>query len=404
MLRKNEILAHMRILAIETSCDETAVSILECSGGFDAPTFSVLGTGLFSQAHLHEKYGGVFPALAKREHQKNLVPLLEIALGEAKLDVGETFSVDEATLVTILTHEQELLSQLTAYFASHNKIPDIDAIAVTQGPGLEPALWVGINFAKALSYVWKKPLIPVNHMEGHIFSVLLNSSISYQLSATIAFPALALLVSGGHTELQLVHDWLSYERLGETRDDAVGEAFDKVARLLGLPYPGGPQISKLAAEARAENAKAYNITLPRPMIKSDDYDFSYAGLKTAVLYATKEHGDMDDIYKKEMAREFEDAAVDVLVAKTKKALEEHAPKTFIVGGGVIGNQYLRERLTALIADVSPETTILLPTKELSTDNAVMIGIAGYFRYEKTPSGYGVFDPSQTLKASGTLRL
>ena len=249
-------------------------------------------------------------------------------------------------------------------------------------------------------------------MEGHVFSVLTNgkeisndkSQISNKESVTIEFPALALLVSGGHTELQLVRDWLSYERLGETRDDAIGEAFDKVARLLGLPYPGGPEISKLASIARAENSNTYTITLPRPMIKSNDYDFSYAGLKTAVLYAIKEHGDMDDTYKKEMARAFEDAAIDVVCAKSEKALAEYLPKTFITGGGVIGNTYLRERLTTLIQTKFPETKILFPTRELSTDNAVMIGMAGYLRYEKTPHTYGVYNQSQTLAASGTLRL
>ena len=399
----------MRILAIETSCDETAVSILECSGGFEAPNFKVLGTGLYSQAHLHEKYGGVFPALAKREHQKNLVPLLKVALGEAGSMNHESRieNLDSCFVIldSILEHESELKTQLIEYFSQNPSVPDIDAITVTQGPGLEPALWVGINFAKALSFVWQKPLIPVNHMEGHILSVLIKQDSSSQLPASpILFPAIALLVSGGHTELQLVHDWLSYKRLGETRDDAVGEAFDKVARLLGLPYPGGPQISKLAAEARTTDSNTYTITLPRPMIKSDDYDFSYAGLKTAVLYATKEHGEMDDLYKKEMSREFENAAVDVLIAKTAKALDEYTPRTLIVGGGVIGNVYLREQLTKLIQDKAPDTALLLPTKELSTDNAVMIGIAGYLRYEKTPDMYGVFDPSQTLKASGTLRL
>ncbi len=400
----------MRILAIETSCDETAISILECSGGLSAPVFSLLGTGLFSQAHLHEKYGGVYPNLARREHEKNIIPLLEVALKEAgglKIEDGEEINLDSVfpTLESILIREQILTPQFKEFLTKNPHIPDIDAIAITQGPGLEPALWVGVNFAKALSYVWQKPLIPVNHMEGHILSVLINPDPSSPLLApTISFPAIALLVSGGHTELQLVNNWLSYTRLGETRDDAVGEAFDKVARLIGLPYPGGPEISRLAGEARKNPSADIAIKLPRPMIKSDDYDFSFAGLKTAVLYMTRDHGEMSDAYKRELAREFEDAAVDVLCTKTKKALDEFGATTLIVGGGVIGNKYLRERLASLLSEEFPNVQLCMPTRDLSTDNAIMIGIAGYLRYEKTPTEYSIFSPDQTVRASGTLRL
>ncbi|GMU74418.1 MAG: tRNA N6-adenosine threonylcarbamoyltransferase [Candidatus Campbellbacteria bacterium] len=386
----------MKILAIETSCDETAVSILECSGDATTPRFSVLGTGLYSQASKHAEYGGVYPNLAKREHQQNLVPMLTLSLKELNADIRNPEKAgDPEALKKILAREDALLEQLETYLKEHPGNPGIDAVAVTQGPGLEPALWVGLNFGKALSAAWGVPLIPVNHMEGHVVSVLTEHP-------DVSFPAVALLVSGGHTELQVVRTWGSYELLGETRDDAVGEAFDKVARLLGLPYPGGPEISRLAADARAGNVKA-PFSLPRPMLLSDDYDFSYAGLKTAVLYKVKELGTLTDEQKKEIAREFEDAAVEVLVKKTEKALQETGAHTLIVGGGVIANTYLREELSAMLSRYSG-TRLLLPTRELATDNAVMIGVAGYIAYVKKPDAFGVFSPEQTLPALGTMRL
>jgi len=403
----------MRILAIETSCDETAVSVLECSGTTTDLAFNVLGTGLYSQAKKHAEFGGVYPNLAKREHQQNLVPMLEIALSDAKLPTHDA-SFDLDGVQKILEREADLFDTLKAYFEKNPHIPDIDAIAVTQGPGLEPALWVGLNFAKALSFAWSIPLIPVNHMEGHVLSVLHEREHN-----TVDFPAIALLISGGHTELVLVEDWLTYERIGETRDDAVGEAFDKVARLLDLPYPGGPHISALAEMSRmeanktqvnadtnsrisADHLRQSAIHFPRPMIGTDDYDFSFSGLKTAVLYEVKKQETITDVYRREIAREFEDAATDVLAAKTKRALEDHGAQTLIVGGGVIANTHIREALSKVAQDVG--TKIFLPSRELSTDNAVMIGIAGFLNYIKTPGAYGVYDPAQILAAKGTLRI
>ncbi len=395
----------MKLLAIETSCDETAVSVLSCSGDARAPQCTVLGTGLYSQASKHAEFGGVYPNLAKREHQHNLVPMLEIALKELNVDMRAVPRTDSESLRKILEREGRLLEELNSYLATHPENPGIDAIAVTQGPGLEPALWVGLNFGKALSSAWQIPLIPVNHMEGHIVSVLLHGNEGTgngHQGTDVSFPAVALLVSGGHTELQLVRDWGSYELLGQTRDDAVGEAFDKVARLLDLPYPGGPEISRLAAEARSADMKA-PFSFPRPMLRSDDYDFSYAGLKTAVLYKTKELGALSDAQKKEIAREFEDAAIEVLIEKTKKTLLATGARTLIVGGGVIANAYLRDELAAMLSEF-PDVRLLLPTRELSTDNAVMIGIAGYIAYKKNPASFGVFSPDQILRAHGTLRL
>src|SRR3990167_7330793 len=238
----------MKILGIETSCDETAVSIVEAQGDFNTPVFTVLGNALYSQVKLHAEFGGVYPNLAKREHARNLVPLLEKTLTEAEVYFigGKEFSeTQKITLAELFSHEPELLKQFLVQIPKL-AAPDIDAIAVTAGPGLEPALWVGINFANALGIVWQKPVIPINHMEGHIVSSLLEPSKKHSniLQNIRMFtmrknnmPLLALLISGGHTELVLMKDWFEYEMIGETLDDAVGEAFDKVGRMLSLPYP-----------------------------------------------------------------------------------------------------------------------------------------------------------------------
>ncbi len=396
----------MRILAIETSCDETALALLECSGDLQSPIIQPISQALYSQVKEHAPFGGVFPALAKREHIKNIVPLFLECLEKGEMLKKGSNQPDEekiATIRKILEHEGVLADFFIEHIVPLER-PAIDAIAVTRGPGLEPALWVGVNFAKALSYLWDMPIVPTNHMEGHIASVLVNEGAS-----EIAYPALALLASGGHTELVLIDKPLSYRRIGQTRDDAVGEAFDKVARLLGLPYPGGPQISKLAAIVReripnksASNPHESDIKFPRPMVNSDDYDFSYAGLKTAVLYKIQELGELTDELRERIAYEFEEAATDVLISKTKKALEAHGAQVLIVGGGVIANVYLRERLTNLAAESG--VTLMLPTRELSTDNAIMIGAAAYLHLAGGES-YQPYSPTgKTLTADGTLRL
>lgn len=366
----------MKILAIETSCDETAVSVIEASGDHVAAHFSVLGNALLSQIELHREYGGVFPTLAKREHAKNLVPIARAALTEASMLQSNYCDLNEETekkIEELLEREPEMTSQFIE-FVKENEVPDIDAIAVTAGPGLEPALWVGINFAKALSIVWEKPLIPVNHMEGHIFSSLLkNDAIEHT-----KLPLLALLISGGHTELVLMQDWLSYELIGQTQDDAVGEAFDKVARMMDLPYPGGPEISKLAEAARSENLDEI-IKLPRPMLDKDNCDFSFAGLKTAVLYTLKGMGEITEEDKKNVAHAFENAASEVLIKKTLRAIEEHGVQTLVLGGGVSANHHIRRVFEETIAKEHPEVDLCLPDPKLTTDNAIMIGIAGYYR-------------------------
>ena len=370
----------MKILAIETSCDETAISILTAEGDESFATFTILGDNILSQVVLHQKYGGVYPSLAKREHAKNLVPILEQTLKDAESYMPKASQVDEKLkqeLKLLLTREPELFEQIIVFLENTQK-PDFDTIVVTHGPGLEPALWVGINFAKALSRAWNIPTIHINHMEGHIFSGLLKKTEEekYAIEA-VAFPVLALLISGGHTELVLMKNWGSYNIIGSTRDDAVGEAFDKVARLLSLPYPGGPQISKLAEEARNGNL-SLEEPLPRPMLNSLNYDFSFSGLKTAVLYRVKDTV-LDDALKKKIAREFEESAVEVLTKKSLRAIEEYGVQTLVIGGGVSANTYLRSELKREVEEKYPYLAFHIPEQNLTTDNAIMIGIAGYFK-------------------------
>jgi N6-L-threonylcarbamoyladenine synthase len=390
----------MKILAIETSCDETAIAILECSGnpsntlgaGEHSAEFKVLGNALLSQIELHKKYGGVFPALAKREHAKNLTPILEAALEEAELLREDAQIIPEKTrakISEILAREPELCEPFLD-FISESERPSIDAIAVTAGPGLEPALWVGINFAKALALAWEKPLVAVNHMEGHILAALSKKESGETLTISdMQFPILALLISGGHTQLVVMKEWLKYELVGETRDDAVGEAFDKVARMLGLPYPGGPEISKLAEAVRSQGfvnpssddgfTKPLTCILPRPMIREDNCDFSFAGLKTAILYLLKKIPNVSDEDKKHIAHEFENAVADVLWKKTSRAISETGAKTLVIGGGVSANKHIRRVFTEKINREYPEIALHIPVFELSTDNAIMIALAGYYR-------------------------
>lgn len=386
----------MKILSIETSCDETAVSIIEATGTFPHARYRILGNALFSQIDIHREYGGVFPAIAKREHAKTLVPMLERALGEAQMLLPDERTLSSAELMTLtetLIREPGLGEALT-HFLEQYREPNIDLIAVTTGPGLEPALWVGINFARALAAAWNTPVVPINHMEGHVLSSIFDG----ETLPDLVFPAIALLISGGHTELILMREWGSYERIGETRDDAVGEAFDKVARMLGLPYPGGPEIGRLAHEARKANITTF-VQLPRPMLDSPDFDFSFSGLKTAVRYAiadkkltTEEHLGI--------ARDFEESVTTVLLRKTKKAVEKYGAQTIIVGGGVSANTYIRETFTDYFRKEYPMITVYVPPHNLSTDNSVMIALAGHAQKDKAESGAHL----EGLVADGNLSL
>ena len=341
----------MIILAIETSCDETAAAIVE----FKKDRVEVLSNIISSQVKTHSKYGGVVPALAARMHLRNMTPVLRRAFKAAE----------------------------------KNKI---DYIAATKGPGLIPALMIGVSAAKALSYSLNKPLVGVNHLEGHIYANWLEESIKSVKSKVKVksksqnnynlwkpeFPILCLIVSGGHTQLVLMKKDLNYKIIGETVDDAAGEAFDKVAKLLGLSYPGGPLIEKIAKKG---DGNKFSFT--RPMINSKNYNFSFSGLKTAVLYKVRGRNEAvprlyDKQYQANIAASFQQAVIDVLISKTIKAAREYKVKSILLGGGVSANKELQKQLKEIINKEIPDTGYRIPDTNLTTDNALMIAIAAYY--------------------------
>lgn len=387
----------MILLSIETSCDETAVSIVKRVRGKNI-RFEVLSHKILSQVDLHAAYGGVFPALAKREHAKALTQLIAESLEEADLLTERTNtyhlpSSSRKKLETLLEREGEMLSAMKILFEGVQK-PLIDGIAVTEGPGLEPALWVGINAALAMHLVWDLPIYPINHMEGHIVAGALSCIDNVYEVSTLNFPACALLISGGHTELVRISKLRSYKVIGRTRDDAIGEAYDKVARMLSLPYPGGPEISRLAERSRKEGLIVDDeLRLPRPMLHSGDLSFSFSGLKTAVLTRIKKRGPLTEITKQMIALEFENAVTDVLVAKTKQAMYETRANTLIVGGGVSANTHIRFSLKELAESESFD--LFVPDKSLSTDNGIMIAACGLLHIANDIS------PKVKLKANGS---
>ncbi len=368
----------MVILGIDTSCDDTAIALIELKNG----QIKVKSNIISSQIKIHRKYGGVYPTLAKREHEKNLLSVLEKAYPFKKKN-NDLEKAKEATLKKILIREPLLFKKITAFFKRH-EVPAIDALAVTVGPGLEPALWVGLNCAKALSLLWQKPIIPVNHIEGHLLSNILAFNKVKKFKAKL--PAIALIVSGGHSQLIVVKAIGDYKIIGETRDDAAGECFDKTARIIGLHYPGGPAIARAGAEIKEIN-KSLQIDLPRPMLYSQDYDFSFSGLKTAVLYDYKKRSKTirnSSPYVQSMAKAIEQAIIDVLVKKSLRAVKDYRFKSLIVAGGVSANEQLRKQLKEKAAWSG--INVLFPPKIVSTDNALMIALAGYFRKkEKTNS-------------------
>lgn len=316
-----------RILAIETSCDETACAVIENGRALLASTVA-------SQMDIHARYGGVFPEVASRQHVLSIIPVVEQTLVQSNIT-----------------------------------LKDIDAIAVTRGPGLAGSLVVGMNMAKGLALGTNLPLVGVNHLEGHIYSSWIYSA-GETAHPEPQFPLMALLVSGGHTELNIMTDHLTYKRLGSTRDDAAGEAFDKVARLLGLPYPGGPSVQKAA-----ENGDPTRFKFPRPKLDSP-YDFSFSGLKTAVLYLVNDlKKQRDTLPVEDLAASFQAAAVDVLFTKTIQAARDFNAKEILVAGGVSANRALRQ-----IFQNQSEFKVHIPAFSLCTDNAAMIASAGYYRY------------------------
>lgn len=352
----------MFILSIETSCDETAAAVIQS----EAAGLSLLTNIVSSQIKLHAAWGGVVPNLAAREHLKNILPVIEEALNAAGVTKGA-----------------------------------IDLIAVTHGPGLIPALLIGVGAAKTLSYLWDVPLIGIHHIEGHIYANFLHEIKSEE----VEFPALCLVVSGGHTQLVLMKKHLNYEVVGETQDDAAGEAFDKVARILGLGYPGGPAIAaaaanyklqmtndkqsasqqtkfKISKEILTTRHQLLNTTLPRPMINSKNLNFSFSGLKTAVLYLVKKNKLLlkNEKFVAEVAAEFQQAACDVLITKTISAAKKYDAKTVMLAGGVSANRELRKQLGAAIEKELPNVSYMMPAIEYTGDNAAMIGAAAHFRW------------------------
>jgi len=316
-----------RLLSLETSCDETAAAVIENGR-------ALISSVVASQMELHARYGGVYPEVASRQHVLAIVPVIEQALAQA-----------------------------------HFTLDDMDAIAVTRGPGLAGSLVVGLNAAKGLALGAGLPLVGVNHLEGHIYSAWVYEAGETPPPAP-QFPLLALLASGGHTELNLMTDHLTYQRLGSTLDDAAGEAFDKVARLLGLPYPGGPSIQQAAEEGDATRFK-----FPRARLEGT-WDFSFSGLKTAVLYEAKKiEKSGRPLPIPDLAASFQAAVVDVLVSKTLAAAREFGAKEILVAGGVSANRVLRQAFKS-----QTEFPVNTPRISLCTDNAAMIGAAGYFRY------------------------
>ena len=349
----------MRILGIETSCDETAVSVVETRGA-DFLVREITNV-VHSQVDLHAEFGGVVPNLAKREHQKLLVPVLMKALKGVPV-ANEQPTIDFSRVEQFFDRNQPLFESLQFHINTIKK-PNIDLIAVTNGPGLEPALWVGVTLARALAVLWGVSLVGVDHIRGHICANFIDQP-------SPQFPALGLTISGGHTQLVLMEQALRYKLLGETVDDAAGEAFDKVARLLSMPYPGGVPISNAAEQG---DAKAFD--LPRPMMRSGDENFSFSGLKTAVLYLTQRLGEQEvQKRKNDIAASFQQAVVDVVVKKTLNACEKHAVHSVLVGGGVIANKQLRAQLTSAVQKT--RATLHIPPIHLCTDNATMIACAG----------------------------
>ena len=316
----------MLILGIESSCDETGVALYDTEAGG-----RLLTHALHSQIAMHREYGGVVPELASRDHIRRTIPLLRKALAESGCSLNM-----------------------------------IDAVAYTQGPGLAGALLVGAAFAEGLATALGVPTIPVHHLEGHLLSPLLSRRPP-------TFPFIALLVSGGHSQLMRVTGVGQYELLGETLDDAAGEAFDKTAKLLGLPYPGGPALAALAERGRPDVCK-----FPRPMLNSGDFNFSFSGLKTAVLTYVREIGEPDEQQRADIARGFQDAIVEVLVKKSMRAIKSSGLKQLVVAGGVGANRELRRQLDerANRARIS----VYYPEFEFCTDNGAMIALAGALRF------------------------
>lgn len=380
----------MKILGIETSCDDTCASILEKKGA----KINLLSQIISSQEKLHAQYGGVFPSLAKREHQENIVHILEQALKKADLlkpSKSKKIKYPEK-LEQILERNPELLEHLKPFLEKYEK-PKINKIAVTIGPGLEPCLWVGVNLVKALAFYWGfRTIIGVNHLEGHLLSFTFDGEKKPK------FPAIGLIVSGGNTQLILIKKVGSYKLIGETRDDAAGECFDKTARILGLGYPGGKEISRMAQKFEKSE---FNLHLPRPMIHEKNFDFSFSGLKTAVLYDFKKRTETEkksNEYIAEMSKEIQNSIIEVLITKTFNAAEKYKAKTIIVGGGVSANKALQKNIIKKCAE--KKIACFFPKNEHTADNASMIALAAEISPCQKQCAWQKIKPNSNLKING----
>lgn len=330
---KDKVKKEILILSIDTSCDETSASITS--------NLNVLSNVISSQIELHKKYGGVVPLVAKRAHEERIVPVITEALKRSRIN-----------------------------------IEDIDAIAVTYGPGLAIALEVGVSKAKELAIKYNKPLIAINHMEGHFLSSLANNSKGVGNNIDLKFPIMGLLMSGKHTEIVLCNEIGKYEIIGETLDDAVGEAYDKVARMLGLGYPGGRVLSDFADKGEDK----YHFTVP--MINQDNLNFSYSGIKTAVMYFVKTHPNLNKQEIYDVAKSFEESAIKHILDRLSKALKKYPVKLLFVGGGVASNPKIR---SAIRKEAKKHSVSLYAPrdKKLYMDNAAMIGIVAHYKYLKS---------------------
>lgn len=324
----------MLILSIESSCDETGAAIIQ--GDSKNNKVKLLSNSLATSLSIHSNTGGIIPENAAREQIKFIIPVIREAIEKANINIS-----------------------------------GIDAVAVTYGPGLIGSLLIGVETAKALSMAWDKPLIPTNHLLGHIYANFIDDETNPQ--DKIEFPALSLIVSGGHTDLVLIKNHQDFKWLGGTRDDAAGEAMDKVGRLLGLPYPGGPHIEK-AALTGDENK--YNF--PKPLMGSGDFDFSFSGLKTAVLREVQSHKQLDEQTISDICASFQKTVIDVLVRKTLTAAEKYNVKSILLGGGVAANSKLREELQTAIDKSDIDAKFFVPSRKLCTDNGAMIGAAAFY--------------------------
>ncbi len=354
----------LKILGVETTCDETGLALIKRKG----KRFEIFENLLISQVELHKPYGGVYPSVAKREHQKALPILLEgLCQKWGKGTKREIKGGVRKKLKEVVEREKDMAERMFKVLERCSL--GFDLVSLALGPGLEPCLWVGVNFAKLLSFVERKPVLLTNHLRAHLWANFLERELDEAL-----LPAIGLVVSGGHTVLVLIKKGFKFEVLGETRDDAAGECFDKTARLLGLGYPGGPEISRLADSFDGETS----ISLPRPMLYSKDLDFSFSGLKTAVLYSLRGRRKTERL-KKEMAKAIQEAIVEVLVKKTLRAVKEKKAKSLWLGGGVVANRFLQQRIKEGAQKLGVE--ILIPPRFLITDNALMIALGGAIEYE-----------------------